>query len=285
MSEKQTKCPECSSTYKVTVTQLTAAQGLVCCPKCSATFNALTHLKISTAGQESVTSYKNDKFKNNISPSTDTDEASTDILSIFDKRVEHSNIDLRTYLNNLNYFSTDPINTFPTLNLAEDIIYENARKNSASYYTLWVFINILLIGILMFQILMFNPKFLNNNNVISHTYNKVCHLFRCAALDAQYDLLEIRKAEINLKVKTSTIIHGTLINKNETSVPLPLLRLTLLDKDGATVYLRSFEPEEYLISSLHEIERIPQNSPFSFVIKAPIHQKHFNHYKIEIIRP
>lgn len=44
MSDKQTRCPKCTTIYKVTLTQLTIAQGMVCCPKCSINFNALTHL-------------------------------------------------------------------------------------------------------------------------------------------------------------------------------------------------------------------------------------------------
>ncbi len=47
MPEKHTLCPECKTIYKVSVTQLTVAQGMVCCPRCDTTFNALLHL-IST---------------------------------------------------------------------------------------------------------------------------------------------------------------------------------------------------------------------------------------------
>ena len=44
MTQKQTRCPNCQTVYKVSVTQLTISQGMVCCPKCSAEFNALVHL-------------------------------------------------------------------------------------------------------------------------------------------------------------------------------------------------------------------------------------------------
>ena len=44
MSNKQTFCPSCSTTYRISVAQLTISQGMVCCAKCSHTFNALSHL-------------------------------------------------------------------------------------------------------------------------------------------------------------------------------------------------------------------------------------------------
>ncbi|KKZ49526.1 hypothetical protein UO01_06510, partial [Acinetobacter baumannii] len=44
MNEKQTRCPKCLTVYKVSLTQLTVAQGMVCCPKCNLSFNALTNL-------------------------------------------------------------------------------------------------------------------------------------------------------------------------------------------------------------------------------------------------
>ncbi|MFX6821879.1 MJ0042-type zinc finger domain-containing protein, partial [Acinetobacter baumannii] len=44
MNEKQTRCPKCLTVYKVSLTQLTVAQGMVCCPKCNLNFNALTNL-------------------------------------------------------------------------------------------------------------------------------------------------------------------------------------------------------------------------------------------------
>lgn len=49
MTDKQTICPNCKTTYKVSVPQLTVAQGMVSCPKCNTDFNAL--LNLSQNGQ------------------------------------------------------------------------------------------------------------------------------------------------------------------------------------------------------------------------------------------
>ena len=110
MAEKQTRCPTCASIYKVSVAQLTVAQGMVCCPKCSENFNALLYLLTVSTQQESKTFHSLEN-----SPPTQEElittshQIETHLLDIFDRKIENSNIDLRTYLNNLNYFNNDPI--------------------------------------------------------------------------------------------------------------------------------------------------------------------------------
>ena len=66
------------------------------------------------------------------------------ILDIFQRKVEHSNIDLKTYLNNLNYFSTEPIGNIPAMNLSAPDL-ENEKKQGNGYYLLWAIINLLLV--------------------------------------------------------------------------------------------------------------------------------------------
>lgn len=49
------------------------------------------------------------------------------LLDLFEDKVENSNIDLKAYLNNLNYFSTEPIGNFPALNWSEKADTESKR--------------------------------------------------------------------------------------------------------------------------------------------------------------
>ena len=128
MSEKQTYCPNCFTKYKVSVAQLTVARGMVCCAKCSTNFNALTHLVVEKEPSSSPsTPPSNLDNKNSQSSEMSAETFMADqqpeqhLLDIFDRKVENSNIDLKTYLNNLNYFSTDPIGTYPALNWSEKI--------------------------------------------------------------------------------------------------------------------------------------------------------------------
>jgi len=109
MSDKQTRCPKCTTIYKVTLTQLTIAQGMVCCPKCSINFNALTHLVQPAVSSETRGSaIKKSTLPTHIGERKKIgSESSANILDIFERKIENSNIDLLTYLNNLNYFHNE----------------------------------------------------------------------------------------------------------------------------------------------------------------------------------
>lgn len=82
----------------------------------------------------------------------------------FQQKIENSNIDLLTYLNNLKYFqSIDSLNS-PLLYLSSD--RDNLRQQQIKqqkskhwkYYLIWCVINLILFGLLLLQIVWFNPE-------------------------------------------------------------------------------------------------------------------------------
>lgn len=158
MSAKQTRCPQCKTIYHVTQKQLTLAQGMVCCAKCNFTFNAITHLYVP------VTLV--DKFDelHHVTSVIQHDSEKPNVLEIFQQKIENSNIDLLTYLNNLKYFqSIDSLNS-PLLYLSSD--RDNLRQQQIKqrkskhwkYYLIWCVINLILFGLLLLQIVWFNPE-------------------------------------------------------------------------------------------------------------------------------
>jgi len=96
-------------------------------------------------------------------------------LSIFDQKIENSNIDLLTYLNNLNYFNTEPVTALPNLNLSEDALLiehePNTKQHGWLYYSLWGIGNIVLILVFAFQILWFNPKLMHESPALNRIFN------------------------------------------------------------------------------------------------------------------
>ncbi|OAL79676.1 hypothetical protein AY606_03210 [Acinetobacter sp. SFB] len=289
MSEKQTYCPNCFTKYKVSVAQLTVARGMVCCAKCSTNFNALTHLVVE-ADQPSTTSTSPANLDNK-NPQSHVINAETFmanqhpeqyLLDIFDRKVENSNIDLKTYLNNLNYFSTDPIGTYPALNWSEKLEQEN--KKSPWNYVLWSVVNLCLIGLLIFQFFWFNPKILNNSPVFSGLFNSACQAFNCSIMEQNYSLISTNKVKVKQISKQKTQFTGELINYHSKSLALPIIKVNLKD-NGEIISSYFFQPSEYLIDSLTGIQRIPQNSPFKFKFSLPVERKSFDTYSLEIIRP
>lgn len=290
MSEKQTYCPNCFTKYKVSVAQLTVARGMVCCAKCSTNFNALTHLVVEKDQSSSTTSTSSSNFDDKNPQSNETSAETLmagqppkqHLLDIFDRKVENSNIDLKTYLNNLNYFSTDPIGTYPALNWSEKS--EQEDKKSSWNYVLWGVVNLCLISLLIFQFFWFNPKILNNSPVFSALFNTACQTFKCSAMEQNYRLISTNKVKIKKISKKETQFTGELINYHSKSLALPIIKVNLKD-NGEIISSYSFQPSEYLIDSLTGIQRIPQNSPFKFKFSLPVERKSFDTYSLEIIRP
>ncbi len=292
MSEKQTSCPNCLTKYKVSVAQLTVARGMVCCAKCSTNFNALTHLVVDKEETFSTATQTNSSL-NPVQETYASHELSSDLfisnqkaeqhlLDIFDRKVENSNIDLKTYLNNLNYFSTDPIGNYPALNWSEKT--EQEKKYGAGHYVLWGIINLFLVSLLVLQFFWFNPKILNNSPVISALFNTACQAFKCSIMEENYRLISTNKVKVKQISRQKTQFTGELINYHTQSLALPMIKVNLKD-NGETISTYSFMPSEYLIESLQGIQRIPQNSPFKFKFSIPVARKSFDTYSLEIIHP
>ena len=286
MSEKQTYCPNCFTKYKVSVAQFTVARGMVCCAKCSTNFNALTHLVVDKEEPCSTTlsipSASPTQAIEITEPLIDTPQSEQHLLDIFDRKVENSNIDLKTYLNNLNYFSTEPIGNYPALNWADKS--EQESKSNAWHYVLWIVVNICLISLLVFQFFWFNPKILNNSPAASALFNTACQAFNCSMLDQNYRLISTNKVKLKQISKKETQFTGELINYHSKSLALPIIKVNLKD-NGEIISSYSLQPSEYLISSLAGIHRIPQNSPFKFKFSLPVSRKSFDTYSLEIISP
>lgn len=296
MSNKQTHCPTCSTTYKVTVAQLTVAQGMVCCPKCTGTFNALSNLVADQRIKTTPATKPQDTQLNATDPSQinvsnfSFDPASLQeqceqprkLLDIFEDKVENSNIDLKTYLNNLNYFSTEPIGNFPALNWSEKA--ETEKKRSVLNYAVWTVLNLTLISTLLFQFFWFNPQYLKKSPVMGAAFNSICEVFNCSKLEEHYNLITTKKVKVRSISKNVVEFSGQLINFHDRSLALPLLRVELKE-NGTVVSTYTLQHQEYLVNSLSTIQRIPTNSPFKFKFKLPVDRKSFNSYDLEIIRP
>jgi predicted Zn finger-like uncharacterized protein len=288
MSEKQTRCPKCATVYKVTPSQLSVAQGMVCCPKCVINFNALTNL-LETETIEPIQPANNRALFSSVEPNSTFAEKHTQILSIFDQKIENSNIDLLTYLNNLNYFNTEPVTALPNLNLSEEnfIVHPeptNEKQHGWLYYTLWGLGNISLILIFAFQILWFNPKLMHDSPVLNRMFSSVCTLLTCETVKDQYKFLSFEKVRVKKVAKDQTRFSGVLINRHENSVLIPTIKIVLKEQ-GETISYITLKPQDYLVDSLKSIQRIPSNSPFKFEFTIPKSKNSFDDYSLEIVQP
>lgn len=286
MSEKQTRCPKCSTVYKVTLSQLSVAQGMVCCPKCVINFNALTNL-LETDNDAAPTPINRSLFSS-IQPDSSFAEKQMQILRIFDQKIENSNIDLLTYLNNLNYFNTEPVTALPNLNLSEDALLidqeNNDKQHGWLYYTLWGIGNIALILVFAFQILWFNPKLMHESPALNQMFNYVCGLLNCKISNEQYESLTFEKIKLTRVEHNATGFSGVLLNQDANSIVLPPIKV-ILKQNGEAISYTVLKPQDYLVDSLKTIQRIPSNSPFRFEFTVPKSKNSFNDYSLEFVQP
>ncbi len=286
MSEKQTRCPKCSTVYKVTLSQLSVAQGMVCCPKCVINFNALTNLL--NTDNDTIAAPVNRSLFSSIQPDSSFAEKQMQILKIFDQKIENSNIDLLTYLNNLNYFNTEPVTALPNLNLSEDALLidqeNNEKQHGWLYYTLWGVGNIALILVFAFQILWFNPKLMHESPALNKMFNYACGLLACKTTNEQYQSLSFEKVKLKRLSQSTTGFSGVLLNHDENSVVLPPIKV-VLKQNGEAVFNTTLKPQDYLVDSLKTIQRIPSNSPFRFEFTLPVSKNSFNDYSLEFVQP
>lgn len=282
---KQTRCPNCQSIYKVTVPQLTVAQGMVCCPKCNERFNAVLHLKqpnINLPSDQAPRSHEQRAFFNRTKVISDDSILGLDILTL---KVDHSNLDLHHYLNNLNYYHRNNVYCFPAQSPTQsrEMAFQRKKRPQFAYYLMWGIINFSLFLLFIFQILWFNPQLLEQSQLSNLFFNKACALIQCETLDQRYTKLNVEHFKIERTLDNHTQISGILMNYNTESLKLPQLKI-IMQKDEQ--YLeRMISPAEYLAPSLHGISRIPARHPYSFKVTLLQQYDAKWQYEIQIVRP
>lgn len=281
MSEKQTRCPNCLTIYRVSVTQLTVAQGMVCCPKCSAEFNALLYLYQSQVIEEEEYPSEALFFEQ---PALKIKAKEQHVFEIFDRKIEKSNINLRTYLNNINTLNNEPIAHYPSLNLALSQYSPEYRTKGILYYVVWSIVNLMLAFVLLMQVLWFNPEYLDRSPKLNAFFIHTCNLLSCETIDQRYSYIKVSKTQLKVITNDTLVFNGVLTNTYKNGLELPLLKLTLL-KDKNVVYSTIKNSDQYLVKSLSGIKRIPQNSPYKFQIELNIDRNSFSEYRIEVIHP
>lgn len=287
MTPKQTRCPNCQIVYKVSVTQLTLSQGMVCCAKCSTEFNALVQLVVAPEQDDTYESMHSSQHTTFSQPlDFDAYASEKDVFDIFERKIEGSNINLRTYLNNLNSFNHEPITNFPSLNLSSqhNVASSDGSRHSTLYYVIWSLANLALVFLLIFQIMWFNPNFLERHPVLNSAFISVCHALSCETIDERYSYITIHRISVKAVKDDSVVFKGQLINEYKKGMELPLIKVSLI-KDGVVSQTTIKTPSEYLIKSLTGITRIPTKSPYGFEFTIQAAQNSFDQYKLEVIRP
>lgn len=284
MSEKHTRCPRCETIYKVSQKQLTLSQGMVCCAKCDLTFNAITHLQAADTSYIEKTTDIATPPLNLIHPNLHSD-----VHKIFSQKIENSNLDLLTYLNNLKYFQNKEELSFPVPLLSNEQDYAqspNSNQKSPTswkYYLIWCGINILLFVVLLLQVIWFNPQLIQSHYTLRTVFDVVCKFVYCNPEQSSLFHVDILKLETTAINVDQTQFSGLLINHYSQKTLLPTIKVILKNQNDSTeVLIPSAQYQSQLSPTIKEINPNTTLS-FNFTINRSINS--FDHYRLELIQP
>jgi predicted Zn finger-like uncharacterized protein len=213
------QCPHCQTLFRVTSSQLTAADARVRCGQCFTVFNALDHLRVLSEEEERMLARKQDQ------PSSEAEDGDSDeeaIPHVLEKDLD----DLKT-----------PVIRVP--------------RYSRRATTLFFLGSLALLVLLGMQILIYERVRLMRYPEIRPLIMSLCDAVKCTLPQMhdteQIDLLS-RQLYTHPNVAGALMIRASMVNNAPFPQPYPLLELSLSDEQGHVVAMRRFKPAEYLAS-------------------------------------
>ena len=214
----QTKCPNCSTLFRVTEAQLDMADGMVRCGFCKEIFNA-------RAGNDQENN-ENQLNAFNANQPEGTESFETLIASDANKEAEPGS-----------YFSDAP----------DGII--NTRPYSTAATVAWSLAILILIAALAAEYIWFNqPQLLQDQRFQSMTAI-LCEVTDCTHLQkrdpAQIEMVS-RNVYSHPNEKNALMVSTTLVNHASYAQPYPDVQIDFSNVRGELVASRRFKPDEYL---------------------------------------
>jgi predicted Zn finger-like uncharacterized protein len=221
-----TQCSHCKAIFRVSMKELTAAQGLLRCGECGSTFDAMKSL--------STTLPDDRKFIGE----NDTNELS--------QTQPAQQIRKKVYISQLKQAeSTSQQRATGTVPLKTKLL--NPRKSHSSKFIL---IAIVCMGFLLLVQLLYTQKdWLADQPLTASLTRAFCKMANCGVkVRRDLDKLEMlnRNVYSHPNENDALMITATIENRAEFEQPYPLLEISFIGRDGKIVALRRFKPEEYL---------------------------------------
>jgi predicted Zn finger-like uncharacterized protein len=266
-----TRCPECNTTFRVTVEQLAMADGRVRCGRCSAIFDA----RRAIADEDDASSA--DEAGTAVTPRytyvPDYSEFLAPVPAV--AAPENSAPDAVPEPDNAADRDTGPPDTPPTLapkevepspDAAANATVESAprepvpdvladdlqaltRKRSVAKALAWATLIVALALLLGAQLTYVMRDDLARYPTVRPWLVRMCDLLGCAPpLHQELTRLRVLSSQINPEPGHPDVlsVRVTMVNTADYPQPYPLLQLRLSDIEGRVVGMRRFRPSEYL---------------------------------------
>jgi len=248
----QTQCPHCDTKFRVTETQLQAADGFVRCGVCSEVFNA-----IEVAGQDKHHASLLDDSPAKESPTGELTEKNENIETLSVKAPpddESVNFNETTAANESGKDAFDFFNE-ESNELLPHVVPDNFRDSYSSQTpslvstVLWSIGILLLTATLTIEYAWFNRDQLSKVPELQAAINALCQQVECKNFSirdpANIELIS-RNVFSHPSEKGALMVNITMKNNAAFAQPYPVMQIDFSDIRGNSVAARRFWPKEYL---------------------------------------
>lgn len=247
----QTQCPHCDTLFRVTETQINAADGFVRCGVCKEVFNAFDvaaqDQRASVLDEDETTSESTYSHVSNIAAGNDDNEY-----------IEIETASETVYFNELATPALEESekDTFDFFNeeeeLPQHIVPEQFRDTYSSHVVstlLWSTGILLLTATLIIEYAWFNRHQLQQIPQLQAWTEKLCQRVECKNISVR-DPSKIELLTRNIyshpNKKQALMVNVTMKNNADYAQPYPVMQIDFSDVRGGTVAARRFLPAEYL---------------------------------------
>ena len=298
-----THCQECDTYFRVSVEQLKASQGNVKCGCCMTVFNAIESLlESSDAAAHQATPATTNQTANKTSGSVGSallGPEETEEPVNFDKEPDVSSWDDVDFKTDETVDSIDAEFTAVEDSFDEEIL-ESGEFDQVSFDEsindevqepqkrsggIWVFASLLMIGMLAFQFINFNPATMLAK---FPQLQPMCRFIDCPIeKELVHDTSKInlisRDVREHPQFKDVLLVNATLMNRADDHLPFPKLQLDLFDKVGRPIGSRQFTPDEYLDSSVDLDVGMKPKLPVHIVLEVMGTGKETNSFEFKFL--
>ncbi len=238
-----TQCNHCKAIFRVTMKELTAAQGLLRCGECDTIFDAMKTLSTTLPEERRFAS------GNEVPDYTPPRKAESATEST-----------VKNFLTKLFNPATNTAKSYKT----------KAKKLSVSksHSKNWLLLGVVLLLLLLIaQLLYFKRNWLAQQPLTASLTQQICHYVGCQ-IDIPSDLTQLKLLSRNVYSHPNTpnvlTISLSIQNDGQFEQPYPLIEISFLNKTNKVVALRRFKPEEY-IKNYHQ-QLMPKGVPIELVL-------------------
>lgn len=222
-----TRCPECSTPFKITHAQLALREGLVRCGKCDSVFLA-TEQMLELPPRQNHDRVADHHERSAATPARKRGTRKTRRKHAHRARAAEANRD-------------------PTIPTISELSFVPKRRRLPP--VVGAIGNLALLLLLVGQVMFFYPNEVAQFQILKSSVADFCQALGCRieppAPPAPPELNETTIAP-HPRFANALRIRAVMVNRAAATQPLPLMEVSLTDSNGALVARRTFEPRQYL---------------------------------------